>query len=665
MSVVRAIRSRHIKASRGASRGYALRIYRQTTRYDTMEEVDLSVMFEGVDDEFEGIELGSFFQTSFLRDNWQEDVIKWLQEMSFDRDSPFDDDSIAKFKSDSNVFALVRLVLSHCGWSDDEILSFVDLVDAIDNNKSIQGVLPLFHLPLPSIYTLKAERSVLRRIPATARAVERKDAAEVTRKLMYEISIRGGLKANGNIRNMHPGGMQLIRTAFQIKKPQDYATIVFSIHPAAHQNAIDPKEDDVFLALVNEINRLLAFDDEYSKTRILEYSIFYGLVHPPGNRCRSVFCNYQDIQRRVVFLKQFSETVTSFNMLAETQKDFVRKWDAHRTSPLSTLPQELVPYILSFSTVAQNDSDCLPMNLKDAYMVDSRGPKFPRRSAVFLQHGGDENEAALELNIWRNKIASVMGIANDADNVDTTTTVGHLWSVQSLAKSIRNTARLMSVCKAWNPIATQLLPFINVELKSPCDALVPFPDVVVDRKFSISVWPSRTVKRRHGNEYHDEIEHLPYWFLPYVSSRIDLSIGMQRGHQSVFLADKFVKSRTSQAHVTYRKMACASIETCFSVWRASKPGSRKRVAHTWGEDYSPSSTEFSTIPVLGLMAPIDHSLHTFEIPINVGSTTKKLSTLNDDSNDVRIKVACGNWGGRSSTITVKDRRSLKLLQDRP
>ena len=609
------------------------------------------------DDEFGGIDLGSFFGTSFMRDNWRDDVVKFLQEMALDSDAPFDDKSIDDFNSNSNVFALVKVVLSHCGWSDDEILSFVNLIDAVDNNRIIKGVVPLFNRPLPTIYALTTDRAGLRHVPGTARAVERADTAVITRKLMHEISIRGGLKAGG--KNMHAGGIKLVRTAFSIRNPQEFATIVFSIHPAAYQNAIDPKEDDIFLALVNEINRLLAYDDEASRMRVIEYSIFYGLVHPPGNRCRSIFCNYQDIQRRVEFLKQFVATVTSFNLLIETQQEFVKKWDICRKSPIATLPYDLLPHILSFSTLAEVNNGCLPLHLHETYMVDSRGPKWSRQNAVISP------EAVSERNIFGDQIAAAMGIAAiGEDNMDTTTIVGHTWSVQSLARSIRNTARLTSVCKAWKPIATLLLPSINIELKSPCDALLPFPDVVVGGKFSISVWPSRTVKRRHGNAYVDEMEHLPYWFLPYVSSRIDLSIDMQRGHQSVLLADKFCKWRTSHAHVTYRKMACASIENCFSVMRANKPGGRNKVVHTWGEDYSPSSAEFSTIQVLSLKAPIDHSLHTGDISINVRSTfrAKKASTLNDDSNDLRIKVACGNWSGRSTTITVKDRRSLKSLQ---
>lgn len=590
---------------------------------------------------FNSLDVAQLLENEFLRDGWQKDICNWIEFMASDPDSPFDEDDIIGADSTPDVVSLVKRILTDCGWEDARIIDFLNFVDATNVFRDFKGTLPIFDDSRTPMYELGDDATLVRTQHSIAQcSVELANVAHLTKSTAVGFALRKS-SLNGNPANWPPHLRDTITSAFSVKSRAVFAQLITSIFPTIFGNAVDLRKGDAFLAVVNEINRLLAFDDQSSRQSVFEMSIFYGIVHSNSSNVE-YFDSYQSIQRRVESISRLYSSCIAYAHVIRNHDDILKQWDAVRKSPIASLDDDLVQLILSFVPL-QTLADCSPLPLKQACLSTPTG--LETDYGHHFVHG----------------LGVELGLVPASTTAGTTTLtpqflkvasmhVGSRWGVRDFAVSMKNLAKMKLVCRGWLAPVAGLLPQIQIE------KLGGGPEPI-NGTFHVRMSLQRPVKRRTTAGYEDGLEFFSAWFLAFVSTKLEFSLGLERGNEHVQLASRWKKERDIMTVGGFlgRPHSSNSIE----IRRVGPRRYGRRSADAVIDPSNPLKLDPS-IQMLTYPLNLQSARMGFEVALKICETSKALSRLNgvpDGRDDgLRVHVRCGPWEGKSEVFKVLPRK---------
>ena len=596
------------------------------------------LFLEGHDDTtfFDALDVAQLLQNEFMRDSWQQDICNWLECMASDPDAPFGEDDVV-VGTDPDVFSIVKRILNDCGWNDARISDFLNFIAATNAAPEFKGRLPIFDVLKP-IYELRDDTLVRTEHPVRECCVEISNVEQLTRSCVAKFALRKS-SLNCTPSNWPSHLRDTISNAFSIKSRNVFVRLLRSVFPTIFGNAIDLRERDALLAVVNETNRLLAFDDQPSRQRVFEFSVFYGVVHSNCANAES-FDSYQSIKRRVESISRMYSSCLAYAYVIRNHECLMRKWDAIRKSPISMLSEDLVHLILSFVTL-QTRTDCVPLEFNLACLSTPTGLRTDY-GHNFVRGLGVELGLVPE---WT--MASTISTST-AFLESASTHVGSRWNVRDFAISMQNVARIKMVCRGWRVSVIGLLPQIQLEKDVGSE--------LINGTFHVRVSVKRPTKRRTVAGYEDGLEYFSAWFLAFVSTKLEFSIGLERGSEHLQFANRWKKEKAV--------MHCSGFlgkPRSSNALEIRRVGARRygRSADALIDPNNPFEVDPS-IQMLTYPSNLRSTATGFELAFKISQTSKALSRLNgaaegrDDG--VRVHVQCGAWGGKTATFKVLPRK---------
>ncbi|MDA9603626.1 hypothetical protein N9S30_00560 [bacterium] len=589
---------------------------------------------------FNSLDVAQLLENEFMRDGWETDVCSWIEHMVSDPDSPFDEDDIISAHSTPNVFSLIRKILADCEWTDARIIDFLNFVAATNVSRDFKGTLPIFDDSRKPMYELGEDATLVRTQHSVAQcSVELANVVNLTKSTAVGFALRKS-SLNGKPADWPPHLRDQIMSAFSIKSRAVFTRLVTSIFPTIFGNAVDLREGDALLAVVNEINRLLAFDDQSSLQSAFEMSIFYGIVHSNSSNVEC-FDSYQFLQRRVESISKLYSSCIAYAHVLRNHDGILKQWDATRKSPIASLDDDLVQLILSFVPL-QTRADCTPIPLKMACMSTPTGLQTDY-GHHFVRGLGVE--------------LGLVPTSTTADAITTTpeflkvasTHVGSRWGIRDFAISMRNVARMKLVCRGWRAPVMGIFPQIQTEKLGGGSELI-------NGTFHVRVSMKRPIKRRTTAGYEDGFEVFPAWFLAFVSRRLEFSLGLERGDEHVQFSNRW-KREKSLMHVNGfigKPHSSNSIEI-----RRMGPRRYGRAADVQIDPNDPFGLDPS-IQMLTYPSNLRSTAMGFEIALKICETSKALSRLNGSvegkDDGVRVHARCGPWSGKTEPFKVMPRK---------
>lgn len=548
--------------------------------------------------------------------------------MATDQNSPFSTDDV-----DVDVFSIIRRILTDCGWNDKKILSLVNLIASTNNLKDFKGTIPIFDAVNLEMYEL-GESGNLHRTTHSKEdcAVECPNIVQMVKSTSFGFELRKS-KLNGDLLNWSAPTRSLIISAFSIKSRALFIKLLTSIYPAAFHNPIDLKLGDAFLAVANEVNRLMEFDDDSSKQKSFELALFYGIVHSNPKNIGQ-FDSYFLIRQRVKSIAKFTRSIANYRHCIQNHADILREWDSFRKSPISMLDADLIELILSFL------------------------PFYPEAKSLELAETAISAPNGLQKDLIkttaRNTAVELGYLSAETAHVGTILTnpqfrkvshnkVGELWTIRQFGVSIGEIARVKRVCRAWNAPIDRLLPKLQV-------TKIGGKVELIRGNFKVRLSFKRAVKRRVGGVYEDGFDHFPAWFSVFISNKLEFTLGLIRGDDSVKLATVWKNDRqmmgysSSLSGFVGRPISSSSIET------------RRVTKHPYwcGRDHN---FMFAPMQMATHSTDLSSAQLGIEVSLKICETTKALSKLNGGNDEgVRIHVKCGQLTASTEQFKVLPRK---------